>query len=125
MAEEGGEMNSIRIIHPYTDNGSLVFDDPTVGLVREPFVSGADLILIALAVKVGANPDNGFTLLFSDIPFPGHQAKAEWTGSEVGGDWYSVGEYNGWLCPALLKYFDKAPKNIYFQIREKNDQTDG
>jgi hypothetical protein len=27
----------------------------------------------------------------------------------------------GWLCPALLKYFDKAPKKIYVQIKAKGN----
>jgi hypothetical protein len=25
----------------------------------------------------------------------------------------------GWLCPALFKYFDSAPKKIYAQFRPK------
>jgi len=31
------------------------------------------------------------------------------------GTWYEVEELgmSGWLCPALFKYFDKAPDNIY------------
>jgi hypothetical protein len=26
----------------------------------------------------------------------------------------------GWLCPALFKYFDSAPKKIYAQFRSKS-----
>jgi hypothetical protein len=25
----------------------------------------------------------------------------------------------GWLCPALFKYFEKAPKQIYVQAKAK------
>jgi hypothetical protein len=35
-------MNSIHVIHPYKHAGVWAFDDPAVGLVREPFVAGAD-----------------------------------------------------------------------------------
>ena len=38
-------MNSIRIISPYKYHGQWVFDDPQVGLVREPFVAGADTLI--------------------------------------------------------------------------------
>src|SRR5216684_394509 len=46
---------------------------------------------------------------------PGHAAKLEWQREEYGGNWYFSPEYEmeGWLCPALFKYFDKAPKEIY------------
>ncbi|MCW8930880.1 MAG: sel1 repeat family protein [Gammaproteobacteria bacterium] len=27
---------------------------------------------------------------------------------------------DGWLCPALFKYFDSAPDNIYVQFKQKN-----
>ena len=38
-------MNSILVIHPYKSEGMWVFDDARVGLVREPFVAGADTII--------------------------------------------------------------------------------
>ncbi len=38
-------MNSICAIHPYKYEGLWVFDDPHVGLVKEPFVAGADTII--------------------------------------------------------------------------------
>jgi hypothetical protein len=116
-------VNSIHTIHPYTDGGALVFDDPAVGLVREALVGGTDLILRVAARAVEADPDR-FTLLFSSIPFPGHHATATWIEKgEMGfGDWYAVKipgvvEGNGWLCPALLKYFPEAPTSIHFQIK--------
>jgi len=34
-------MNAIRAIHPFRYEGLWVFDDETVGLRQEPFVSGA------------------------------------------------------------------------------------
>lgn len=114
--------NSIHTIQPYRDGGALVFDDPARGLVKEALVGGTDLILEVAARAAGADPAH-FTLLFAAIPFPGHQATALWIEKgEAGlGDWYRVRipevvSGDGWLCPALLKYFDSAPPKIFFQI---------
>jgi DNA polymerase III gamma/tau subunit len=30
----------------------------------------------------------------------------------------------GWLCPALLKYFEEPPANIYFKAEAKDQQRD-
>lgn len=40
MNSRGVPRNSILIIAPYRYEGTWVFDDPNVGLVREPFVAG-------------------------------------------------------------------------------------
>lgn len=113
--------NQIRAIHPYWDNGLLVFDDPAVGLVKEPFVQGADDVLAALASQVSDECKDGFTLLFSHEPFPGYQAEVKRLHREYGGNWYVCEELGmkGWLCPALYKYFDVAPESIFVQIKER------
>ncbi len=107
-------MNAINLIVPYRHEGMWVFDDPRVGLNQEPFVSGADTMIDLLVADM---PDaaKGFRLLFSATPFPGHQVKLEWRREESGGNWYFSQKLNreGWLCPALFKYFDRAPKEIY------------
>jgi hypothetical protein len=113
-------MNTIIAIHPYKSNGMWVFDDREVGLSREPFVSGADAIIDRMVQEI-PNAELGFTLVFSSQPFPGSQTEFEWRREEFGGNWYysSVLEMEGWLCPALLNYFDSAPKKIYAQFRGK------
>ena len=70
---------------------------------------------------IKADADKGFTLLFSTIPFPGCNAKFEWLRAESGGNWYLFRELDmeGWLCPALFKYFDNAPATIYAQFKKK------
>lgn len=116
-------MNSIFVIHPYLDKGGvLVFDDPAHGLLVEAFVAGADLIILGAAVRAGIKDKSSFTLIFSETEFPGYQAKAVRTGKGDGGsgDWYSVNDAQGWLCPALLKYFPVPPSNIYFAVKEKS-----
>ena len=99
-------MNALRVIHPYKTEGIWVFDDEAVGLVQEPFVSGAE---------------EGFTLIFSDKPFPGHQAAFEWRREEYEGNWYYAPalDMEGWLCPALFKYFEAAPPKLYAQFKAK------
>ena len=77
-------MNAIIAIHPYKAEGLWVFDDEKVGLVQEPFVAGADDIIERMVSGI-ENAEQGFTLLFSADPFPGHQAVFEWRRSETGG----------------------------------------
>ena len=38
-------MNNLNVIVPYKWEGMWVFDDPRVGLDKEPFVSGADKMI--------------------------------------------------------------------------------
>ena len=113
-------MNAIIAIHPYKYEGLWVFDDEKVGLVQEPFVAGADTVINRMVTDI-PDADKGFTLLFSAGPFPGFQAEFEWRREEMGGNWYysAALDSEGWLCPALFKYFEAAPANIYAQFKAK------
>ena len=115
-------MNALRVIHPYRYEGMWVFDDAKVGLVQEPFVSGADTVIDRM-VEAVPGAAGGFTLIFSDKPFPGHQIVLEWRREEHEGNWYYAADIDmeGWLCPALFKYFDTAPASIYAQFKAKAD----
>jgi hypothetical protein len=101
-------------IAPYWWQGTWVFDDAGRGLTREPFVSGVPEMIDQLVADI---PDarRGFRLLFSARPFPGYQRAFEWDREEFGGNWYRCDDppMEGWLCPALFKYFDEAPKKLY------------
>jgi hypothetical protein len=112
-------MNEIIAIHPYKLRGLWVFDDPAVDLVQEPFVAGADEIIERM-VRGISGAQSGFTLLFSAGPFPGHHSTLEWRRSDMGGNWYysSDVEMEGWLCPALFKYFEVAPRRLYAQFKQ-------
>jgi hypothetical protein len=113
-------MNSIIAIHPYMIEGVWVFDDAAVGLRQEPFVSGADAIIDCMVAEI-PNARNGFTLLFSASAFPGYQLELEWVRADMSGNWYrsqSLG-MEGWLCPALLKYFESPPAKLYAQFRAR------
>ena len=107
--------NSILVIHPYKYNGTWVFDDPATGLVKEPFVSGVPEIINWMTKDI-PKAGKGFSLLFAATPFPGaimfHKMSEEFSGT-----WYrmdtSIELMDGWLCPALFKYFPKAPDILY------------
>jgi hypothetical protein len=111
-------MNSIMVICPYLDNGTWVFDDPSVGLRKEAFVAGAPEILEALVAREKIeNPQKGFRLFFSATPFPTQHLEVKHLKEEMGGNWYTDPEGRaGWLCPALFKYFETAPKSLYLRV---------
>jgi hypothetical protein len=113
-------MNAINAIHPYKHEGLWVFDDARVGLVQEPFVSGADDIIDRMVHDI-PSAEAGFTVLFSATPFPGSQATLEWRRKDLGGNWYYSPDLGieGWLCPALFRYFEAAPARIYAQFKPK------
>ena len=113
-------MNTISAIYPYKYEGLWVFDDERAGLVQEPFVSGADVIIERMVSQI-PNAEKGFRLVFSADPFPGFTAQLEWRREEYGGNWYYSRELDkeGWLCPALFKYFAVAPKNIYAKFEPR------
>jgi hypothetical protein len=111
-------MNAINVISPYKYLGMWVFDDERVGLVQEPFVAGADTMIDRVVADL-PNAERGFTMIFSATPFPGHQFRLEWRRDGDGGNWYYAPQLalEGWLCPALLRYFDEAPKELYVQVK--------
>jgi hypothetical protein len=120
-AEQGKNMNSLMVIAPYKWNGMWVFDDPAVGLNKEPFIAGIDTMIDKMTATM-PNAQHGFRAVFSDAPFPGYAEKLEWRREESGGNWYYSDHYKmeGWLCPALFKYFAKAPKTIYIKPEPKS-----
>ena len=107
-------MNSLGVIFPYKRNGVWAFDDPLVGLLQEPFVLGIPEMIEEL-VKDIPNAESGFTLYFSASPFPRHTRMIERVREESGGNWYRDPQsgLEGWLCPALFKYFLAAPECLY------------
>jgi Family of unknown function (DUF6717) len=113
-----GMENSIFVIKPYKWEGLWVFDDPAVGLVREPFVGGADR-MIDHATKAIPNADRGFVALFSTAYFPEAKIILDWVRAEGGGNVYrwSTEDMEGWFCPALNRYFRRAPKKLYVQVK--------
>lgn len=102
------------VIAPYRYHETWVFDDASKDLVREPFVAGVPEMIDKLTAEV-PHADKGFRLIFSAAPFPGAQVQLDWVREETGGHWYrsNLTDGEGWLCPALFKYFDEAPPKIF------------
>ncbi len=112
--------NSIMVIHPYRYEGVWVFDDAEAGLEKEAFISGADEVIDKMVADI-AEAEKGFTLIFAATPFPGYQIEFFWRRAEYNGNWYYSKELDmeGWLCPALFKYFEETPNKIYAQFKPK------
>ncbi|TWU06807.1 hypothetical protein CA54_52060 [Symmachiella macrocystis] len=106
--------NSVMIIQPYRYAGTWVFDDTSVGLVREPFVAGVPEMIDALVADI-PDAEQGFRLTFSAAEFPGYQKKLTWTRSDGTGNYYRLDDppMEGWICPALFQYYT-APPNALF-----------
>ena len=106
--------NAIHVIVPYRHASTWVFDDPRVGLSREPFVSGIPEMIDVMVADI-PNAETGFRLLFSSAPFPGYQVELEKVRAEYEGTWYQWTDNNaeGWLCPALFLYYSEAPALLY------------
>jgi hypothetical protein len=110
------------VIAPYWYHGTWVFDDPSVGLDREPFVSGIPEMIDHIVQDI-PNARDGFRLTFSAEPFPGYDYELTHVREEYGGHWYALENprMEGWLCPAMFKYFDMAPKRIFVKADTSND----
>ena len=112
-------MNQIFTIKPYRWEGIWVFDDPERGLIREALVAGVPEIIEKATRLAGIeHPEHGFVALFSSDAFPGANIRLRRVRTEdFGGNTYVWEGQEGWLCPALFKYFDVAPETIYLQVR--------
>ncbi len=119
--------NQILVIAPYwlAEVETWVFNDCAVGLEQEPFVSGVPEMINQLVADI-PNARDGFRLQFSQAPFPGFQRKLTRLRQELGGWWYrsDAPEMEGWLCPALFRYFEFAPEEIYIKAEPRQADTD-
>lgn len=110
----GPPSNAIMVVAPYWYNGTWVFDDPAVGLRREPFVAGIPEMIDVL-VKDVDDAKGGFRLLFSARPFPGHQKRLTWLRGSAEGNYYKLDDppMEGWICPAMFRYYKAPPETLY------------
>tara|TARA_R110001606_G_C15239150_1_gene636009 strand:+ start:185 stop:553 length:369 start_codon:yes stop_codon:yes gene_type:complete len=119
-------MNSINSIHSYIHNGMWVFDDESRELDKEPFVEGADLLLDVMSGRVNDKSIETCSFYFGATPIPNQDVELVKSGEDgYDGTYYKVNfpelnltdEGPIWLCPALLKFFETPPENIYVRIR--------
>ena len=92
-----------------------------MGLTREPFVAGVP-DMIERATRDIPHAEEGFLAVFSAGYFPDARIVLEWAREDGGGNVYrwKEKEMEGWLCPALLKYFDTAPAELYARAEPKS-----
>lgn len=113
-------MNSIMMLTPRLENGQWVFDDAAVGLIREPFVGDANTLIDRMTARM-AVMDRGFNLLFSEGPFPIATITLDLVETDPTGSVYKCEQHPDlrvWLCPALFRYFPKAPPRIWATAQE-------
>jgi hypothetical protein len=130
IGRAGPASNAIFVVAPYWYQGTWVFDDAAVGLKREPFVAGVPE-MIDYMVKDIPDAKNGFRLTFSAKEFPSHQFKLTWLRGDSTGNFYKVelpaGDdatskrtMEGWICPAMFRYYREAPKALYVRADAVN-----
>ena len=112
-----GAPGEVFVIRPYQDGGGCAFDDLRVGLVAEPFIAGADMMIDRATAEL-PHASEGFKMSFSAGPFPGSHLYLRWLRHEGDGDVYTCAELDldGWLCPALLLYFLTPPSELHVMV---------
>ena len=110
--------NSIFVIKPYKWEGLWVFDDANVGLVKEPFVGGADT-MIDIATAHLPNAEKGFVAAFSANYFPNAQIVLEWAKGRRRRQRLSLeGQREGGLAvPGAAPLFCRRPAKLYIQVK--------
>ena len=108
----------MNTIIPYWDNdsGTWVFDEPNVGLIKEPFVLGVPEMIDGLVKDIPGARD-GFKLSFSSSPISDQDYVLSKLQADMGGWWYQDKDgRKGWLCPAMFLFFTQAPELIHVQV---------
>jgi hypothetical protein len=100
----------------YRHQGCWVYDDATFGRVAEPLVLGASEILdTIIQADLGHPTREPVRVLFSGQPFPDAH-RGDWIREDTGGNWYTLGTEEAWLCPALFDYFEQAPASLWVRV---------
>ena len=64
---------------------------------------------------------DGVPLTLSQLADARHTVSLEWRREESGGNRYFSPQFDmeGWLCPALFKYFASAPRELFGRAEPK------
>ena len=134
---------ALVIIQPYWHEDAWVFDDVSKGLEREPLDQlfegeSEEIKLLARLAGLGLSPSinylvkdipnarEGFILLLSSQPIPGHQVELTLVGEEDGGFTYEAKDYRRqvWLPLTLISYFEAAPESLYVKAEPRRSKYD-
>lgn len=130
--------NALMIIQPYWHEDAWVFDDASKGLEKEPLdgirgeLEEAERWLAGTSRTIGylvkdiPNARQGFILLCSTQPLAGYQVELTLEGKDGGGYSYKAKDWSTgwWLSPALLSYFETAPKSLYVKAEPRRAKYD-
>jgi len=121
--------NAVNQLEVYWTGATWAFDDARVGLVAEPFVAGAEMIISDAIEREHGHlvlkkaKENGIVITFSKNLLPYVEDEASVILQEQF-DKFGHGMYIdnftgrvGWLCPATLHYFKDYPEYIYANIK--------
>ncbi|HET7265118.1 MAG TPA: hypothetical protein VFL28_10650 [bacterium] len=110
-------VGAMNVIKPYRWGGTWVFDDPVRGLRARPVLLGSTDAIAKVWDQAASRSAQRLMIAFAAAPFqwPGYRFVLNWAEERDGGHWYRL---NGLVvqCPALLRYFDAAPRSIYCQV---------
>ena len=76
------------------------------------------MIAAALVASI-PDADKGFRFDLLAKPFPDFQKKLTWLHGDSEGNTYKLDDppLEGWICPALFKYYDKPPAELFLARR--------
>ena len=94
--------------------GLILYSPPAVGHIAE----GADYLRDHFWEPADALGARAFVRL--ELPRPGAAERTVLWRGVLGADAAPALDLEGWLCPALFKYFDQAPERIYAQVKAKS-----
>ena len=108
---------NIITIKPYWHNGTWLFDDPVRGWWAKPFLDQTPEMVDRMLRQAQLPPKQSFVLTFADSDWAGvgHRFILDWVRENSRGHWYRWSGVEG-LYPALLRYFDAPPKQIYCHV---------
>jgi hypothetical protein len=120
------ETNTLRCLVPFRWGGTWVFDDPAVGLDKEPFVVGIPELIDILLTRKGMKNVDRFRLTFSASEIPGYDEKINMRFGPIddgtGYETQSFGMTGFMFSRALDLYFYESPEQIYVKLDPYSDQ---
>lgn len=116
--------NHLFKLNAYFKAGLWMFDDEFRDIYEEPFVAGADRLFDEMSGRIHDHTITECAIVFAHTPIPDADVHAVLShGDGWDGHYYNVKRFKQellgfqfWLCPALLAFYDEAPKNIFVKV---------
>jgi len=114
------ESPCVLVVEPCWVKGTWQFDDPYIGLHREPSISAVNSLVDRLSAAI---PDahRGFRLILSTRPFEGCQSFSWVRSDSVEGNWFRADETGEecWVYPASFDDWHSGPLRLYARAEPK------